>query len=269
MTWEVRQGDALELLRAMPAESVDAIVTSPPYADQRPGWGAPPDKFAAWLSPFLAEMLRVTRTTGSLMLNIGRVVRRGVEKPCAEDSRRAAEAIGWSWIDTIVWHKLNSLPWSSTAYLHSMHEYVWWLGKTAGAYRGFDKDTRTEHAPDSITRWKQGYRKTEDPRYHKRGKRQADPHPDGARPKSVFVCAIGGVRGLKNPAVMALDLARFLVCLSCPAGGLVLDPFAGSGTTGVAALATGRRFLGIERDPAFADEARRRIAGPLFAEASP
>ena len=45
----------------------------------------------------------------------------------------------------------------------------------------------------------------------------------------------------------------------CPPGGLVLDPFAGSGSTGVAALATGRRFVGVERDPAYAEIAARRL----------
>lgn len=52
-----------------------------------------------------------------------------------------------------------------------------------------------------------------------------------------------------------------------PPGALVLDPFAGSGTTGVVALRHGRRFLGLELNPAYAAMARRRIAGPLFAEA--
>jgi DNA modification methylase len=52
-------------------------------------------------------------------------------------------------------------------------------------------------------------------------------------------------------------------------GDLVLDPFAGSGTVGVVALRHGRRFLGIELSPAYCEMARRRIAGPLFAEVAP
>ena len=50
-------------------------------------------------------------------------------------------------------------------------------------------------------------------------------------------------------------------------GDLVLDPFAGSGTVGVVALRHGRRFLGLELNPAYVEMARRRIAGPLFAAA--
>jgi len=50
-------------------------------------------------------------------------------------------------------------------------------------------------------------------------------------------------------------------------GDLILDPFAGSGTVGVVALRHGRRFVGLELNPVYAEMARRRIAGPLFAEA--
>lgn len=74
----------------------------------------------------------------------------------------------------------------------------------------------------------------------------------------------------KHPTVKPVDLMRWLCRLITPKGGLVLDPFAGSGTTGVAALMEGMRFVGIERDPVSAETARRRIAnalGPLFATA--
>jgi DNA modification methylase len=71
-------------------------------------------------------------------------------------------------------------------------------------------------------------------------------------------------------AVKPTALMQWLVKLACPAGGLVLDPFCGSGSTGVAALRCGRRFLGIERDPHYHQIALRRLAGvdgPLFAAA--
>jgi site-specific DNA-methyltransferase (adenine-specific) len=69
-----------------------------------------------------------------------------------------------------------------------------------------------------------------------------------------------------HPTVKPVDLMRWLCRLVTPPGGLVLDPFMGSGSTGVAALAEGFRFLGLELDPEYAAIARRRIAGPLFAE---
>lgn len=68
-----------------------------------------------------------------------------------------------------------------------------------------------------------------------------------------------------HPTVKPVDLMRWLVRLVTRPGGLVLDPFTGSGSTGVAALAEGARFLGIELDHEHVTTARRRIAGPLFA----
>jgi site-specific DNA-methyltransferase (adenine-specific) len=70
-----------------------------------------------------------------------------------------------------------------------------------------------------------------------------------------------------HPTVKPVDLMRWLVRLVTPPGGLVLNPFMGSGSTGVAALAEGFRFVGCELDAEMVDLARRRIAGPLFAEA--
>ena len=81
----------------------------------------------------------------------------------------------------------------------------------------------------------------------------------------------GASRGLKHPAPMNEDLARHLVCLSCPPGGTVLDPFAGSCTTGRAALNRGRSFIGFELNPEYADEGRARlehITPPLFGAAA-
>jgi len=69
-----------------------------------------------------------------------------------------------------------------------------------------------------------------------------------------------------HPTVKPVALMRWLCRLVTPPGGLVLDPFMGSGSTGIAALAEGFRFLGMEQDAESVAMARRRIAGPLFAD---
>lgn len=79
-----------------------------------------------------------------------------------------------------------------------------------------------------------------------------------------------GASGERNlhPTVKPLELMRWLCRLVTPPGGLIVDPFGGSGTTGHAALLEGFRVVLVELDPEMAAFARRRIAGPLFAEAS-
>jgi DNA modification methylase len=77
----------------------------------------------------------------------------------------------------------------------------------------------------------------------------------------VFTCAVGSTRGIRHPAPMPLDLARYLVSLSCPPSGLMLDPFCGSGTTLIAARERGRRSIGIDIDEESVAEAVERL-GP-------
>jgi DNA modification methylase len=85
-----------------------------------------------------------------------------------------------------------------------------------------------------------------------------------ARPTGLFPSATragaspAAVRN-PHPTVKPIALMRWLVALVCPPGGLVLDPFCGSGTTGAATVLEGRRFVGIELDPHHADVARARI----------
>ncbi len=254
-------GDSLDVMASWPDGYVDAIVTSPEYADQRKyahGADTAPDAFAASFEPFLAEMLRVVSDTGSLMLNLGVIIRQGEETPYADDVLRRARSIGWKLLHRTIWHKSNPLPLSKPSYLTIGHEWVFWLAKSVDAYRGYDADTRTPHAEASLRRINDPYLRSKDERYGRRGKTN-ELHPDGARPTTVFTCAVGSTRGIKHPAPMPLDLAKYLVSLSCPPGGLVLDPFCGSGTTLVAARQRARRSVGIDRNEEYLIEASERL----------
>src|SRR3954462_4312489 len=91
--------------------SIDAIVTSPPYADARPDIGGPEaSSFVSWIEPVLTEALRVVNPTGSLMLNLGRIFRDYQEHPFPYEVLAAARAIGWQHAETVIWHKPNGLP---------------------------------------------------------------------------------------------------------------------------------------------------------------
>jgi DNA modification methylase len=150
------------------------------------------------------------------------------------------------------------------------HEWVFWLAKSVDAYRGYDRVTRSPHKASTLRRIRGPYIQNPDDERYQRRSGQHPLHPEGARPTTVFECAVGGEPGVKHPAKMPLKLARHLVALSAEGGGLVLDPFAGSGTTGVAAIQLGRRFLGLELEAGYLDELRDRLANarrsPLVAE---
>ena len=252
-------GDCLDVMASWATSSVDAIVTSPEYGDQRKyahGSKGTPGAYAQTFEPFLAEMLRVT--SGSLMLNLGVIMRNGEEHPYADEVLLTARRVGWKLLHRMVWQKSNPLPLSYPPYLTVAHEWVFWLAKSTDAYRGYDKDTRRPHAEASIRRIGQPYLRSKDERYARRGKSN-ELHPDGAKPTTVFTCAVGSRRGIRHPAPMAYDLAKHLVSLSCPPGGVVLDPFCGSGTTLEAARERARRSIGIDLNEEYVIEAAERL----------
>ena len=77
---------------------------------------------------------------------------------------------------------------------------------------------------------------------------------------TMSVWRIAAQRSDEHPCPYPVEIARRPVVSSCPSGGTVLDPFCGSGTTGVACMQTGRNFIGIELDAGYCEIARRRIA---------
>lgn len=250
---EIVHGDAFDVVRTL--GQVDAIVTSPPYPNGR--FPVKPAAFPTWIAPLLADLLRVLKPEGSMMLNLGRVFRGGEETDYLEETLRAARAIGWKRLDTIIWAKPNANP-RGGPYLTDAHELVYWLAPSVKAYRGFD-DVRRPYAEVSIARLRRrwlshGAVKGEETEAHRRV-----PHPLGARPSSVVECAVGVDKGSPHPTPMPLDLTEYLVKLACPKGGVVLDPFVGSGTTALAAWKTERLYIGVELDEAVAAYAERRL----------
>lgn len=257
------QGDALRVLEQLPAGSVDAVVTSPPYLDARTDVvAAPRYQYGDWSAEWLALAFRVLRPEGSLMLNLGRLHREGEELDYWIDVLARARGIGWKWLDTIAWHKVNGGGGKSSPYLIDRHEYVFWLAPSVDAYKGFD-DARTEYSPATLERYQR--------RWKAKGaavkgvERAADAqdgreaHPDGAKPGSVFTSSVGAAKSIKHPTPMDTYLARHLVLLSCPYGGVVLDPFAGSCTTAWVARAAGRRSVSIELEDEWCEEGERRM----------
>jgi site-specific DNA-methyltransferase (adenine-specific) len=89
--------------------------------------------------------------------------------------------------------------------------------------------------------------------------RTADDRPGGDNPRN----RTNTPRANHHPTVKPVDLMRYLVTLVCREGGTVLDPFMGSGTTGIACIRTGRKFIGIERDARYFEIAKQRLEAEL------
>jgi DNA modification methylase len=110
-------GDCLSVLRRMPSESVDLIITSPPYADSRKKTygGVAPDAYPAWFLPIALELKRVLKAEGSFILNIKEKVVNGERHPYVLHLILGMQNQGWLWTEEYIWHKKNSYPgkWSN------------------------------------------------------------------------------------------------------------------------------------------------------------
>ncbi len=112
LTAEIYQGDCRELLKSLSDNSIDLIVTSPPYADQRKQTygGVHPDKYVEWFLPISEQLLRVLKPTGTFILNIKEKVVNGERSTYAINLILEMRKQGWLWTEEFIWHKKNCYP---------------------------------------------------------------------------------------------------------------------------------------------------------------
>jgi DNA modification methylase len=264
VTW----GDSAEWLPVLPEGSVDLWFTSPPYADARAYSRIHPDRYVEWFLPFGKYMLAAAKDTGWLVLNIKNRVAsngplRGQRHPYVYQLVLALQQQGWRWLETYIWSKPNAVPGRFGPRAKDSFEYVYAFAKGPGPY--FDLDAvRVPYktAGSEIERRKldrlgrrntdAGFGRDRTKTYLRGG---ADPGNVVAVPQTYNQHRGAG----GHTAAMPEGLAEFFIKACSPPGGVVIDPFAGSGTTAVAARRLGRRAGGIELHHAFVLAARQRL----------
>lgn len=261
-------GDAYRALQLLPDACVQTVVTSPPYwslrdyavEDQIGRDDTLTDYITSVVDTF-GEIRRVLRDDGTVWLNVGDAFTSGNRRYRAPDRKNRARAMsvrpptphglkpkdligvpwrlafalqaaGWWLRSEVVWHKPNAHPESVRDRPTKAHETVFLLSKSQDYY--YDIETV-------------------------RG-------PRGRRLRTVWEIATEPLKRLNghaddHPAMMPMTLARQCVAITSREDGIVLDPYAGSGTTLLAAQGLGRRWIGIEINRAFVDLIERRLDG--------
>ncbi len=272
----VTHGDAADWLPRIPASSVDLFFTSPPYADARAYSRIHPDRYVEWFLPYARAMLDATTETGSFVLNIkNRVAKsgplRGQRHPYVYELVIALQHMGWRWLETYIWAKPNGIPGRFGPRTKDNFEYVYHFAK--GAKPHFDLNAiRVPYKALSteIERRKldtNGRRNTE----AGFGRDRTKTYVHGAADPGNVISVAQTYNQFQGPAgqhtaVMPEGLAEFFVKCASPANGVVMDPFAGSGTSVVVARRYGRRAGGLEIHEDFVKVARKRIEDDVAIE---
>jgi DNA modification methylase len=109
---EIKRGDCANVLVDYPDNTLDLIVTSPPYADKRKNTygGVAPEKYVEWFLPRSKEFLRVLKPTGTFILNIKEKAENGERHTFVLELILGLRKQGWLWTEEFIWHKKNCYP---------------------------------------------------------------------------------------------------------------------------------------------------------------
>jgi site-specific DNA-methyltransferase (adenine-specific) len=259
--WAIAQADCLRALEMLPPRSVDLVFADPPYHLSNGGttcqsgrrvrvdkgdWDASRGvaEDHAFQREWLAACRRVLKPSGTLWVSGTQHVIFSVGY--------AMQELGFHLLNTVTWYKPNAAPnLACRMFTHSTEILLW------------ASPMRTRPL---LHRFNYREMKARNGGKQMRDLWEVAERPEPGGEQVVWSLPAPGPREKvqgRHPTQKPLALLERVLAASAAPGDLVLDPFAGSGTTGVAALAAGCRFLGLERDPEYARLAARRLrAGP-------
>jgi site-specific DNA-methyltransferase (adenine-specific) len=250
---QVWQADALDLLRSLTPESVDLICTSPPYAMQRAKQygGIPEADYPAWTVAWLEAACTALKPEGSVVINIREHVSDGELSDYVHRTRLAVRAAGWVECDELVWVKPASPPVGHPRRPRRSWERVLWFAKSRQPWCNpqangvYSERLGMDGASGNAREWVGGV---------------TEAYSQGVARCPDFVAIATGYRlNTKHPATFPPTFAAWLIRLLCPPEGTVVDPFLGSGSTAVACVREGRRFVGGDIREDYCETATLRI----------
>lgn len=257
-------GDCEEVLKSIPSDSVDLIVTSPPYADQRKQTygGIKPDNYVSWFIPKAKEFHRVLKPTGSFVLNIKERVVNGERHTYVIDLILELRRNGWLWTEEYMWHKKNSHPGKWPNRFRDNWERLLHFTKQ----RNFNMYQDQVMVP--VGDWAEARLKKLSEKDKTRDNSQVGSGfgkkienwvgRDMVYPSNVLHMATE-CYNQQHSAVFPVALPEWFIELFTKSGDLVLDPFNGSGTSCIAAVRQNRKYLGIDNNQTYCELAVNRI----------
>lgn len=261
---DIYLGDSKDVLKRLSDNSVDLIVTSPPYADQRNGTygGIRHDKYVDWFLPISEQLLRVIKPTGTFVLNIKEKVVDGERSTYVMELILEMRKQGWLWTEEFIWHKKNCYPGK-------------WPNRFRDAWERllqFNKDKKFHMYQDKVMvpigDWSKSRLKnlseTDKIRDNSKvgsgfGKNISNwLTRDKAYPTNVLHLATE-CSNKNHSAAFPEELPEWFIKLFTKENDVVLDPFMGSGTTLFVANRMKRHSIGIDNVPEYYEMVKKQI----------
>ena len=256
--------DAINGLRTLEDETVDLVITSPPYADMKKyvdgSEGIPVKQYVPWLMTYVREIERVLKPTGSFILNINDKVSNKFRDPYVyELVHRITDSTTLKLYERLFWNKGKGL--SHPKRFGDKIEYLFWFAKTEKFTINID-EMRVPYSESSLKRFKKPIKK----RFNRtEGDEKVEykdwgPNPKGALPSTLINIGSESKRISDNHiAVYPEKLTEYFIKGATNEGDFILDPFMGSGTTGVSAKKLKREWMGFDSIEEYVNFANKRI----------
>jgi len=264
-------GDCESVLRAHSDGVYSLIMTSPPYADarKRTYGGVRPDDYVAWFLPKSEQFLRVLSPTGTFILNIKEKAINGERHPYVLELILALRKQGWLWTEEFVWHKRSCYPgkwpnrfrdaWERCLQFNKQREFA--------MYQDAVMEPVGEWADARLKSLSEVDKRRDESRVGSGFGKKVDNWCGRSLvyPTNVLHLA-AETKNVGHSAAFPESLPAWFIRLFTRSGDVVLDPFAGSGTTLLAARKLGRRAVGIDKEQFYVDVARARLAAEGLGE---
>ena len=261
---EIYLGDSREILKKFPDKHFNLIVTSPPYADARKNHydSITPDKYAEFIWSFHDQLWRVLADDGSFILNIKDKIVDGVRHRFVWHTIEGLNSKGWLSIDDYLWIKPNAMPGFWNNRLRDEWEYCFHLTKQKrfNIYQDAVKKPVGSWAIkrlSKLTGKSNGRHNSENNSGFGRDLRKWVNKEYVLPGNALHIPLVG--KNMRHPAAFPVGLPEFFIKLFTKPGDHILDPFAGSGTTAVAAENLSRNVVLIDNKIDYIDSVRTRL----------
>jgi len=257
-------GDAKEELLKIPDNSLDFIITSPPYADQRKGTygGIHPNKYVEWFLPITNQLFRALKPTGTFILNIKEKVLDGERSTYVLELILNMRKQGWLWTEEFIWHKKNCYPGKWPNRFRDAWERLLQFNKSK-TFHMYQEAVMVPMGDWAKTRLKK-LSKTDKTRDNSRvgsgfGKNISNwLHREMAYPANVLHLATE-CSNRNHSAAFPEELPEWFIKLFTKEHDTVLDPFMGSGTTLIVANRMKRHAIGIDILPEYYEMVKKHF----------